>query len=109
MRQGCNGSVAFRRCVKMSDVYLDSQGSVMCGCLLEGVVMEVHGFVCSPPIYEFNGWLFEYHSTSVWPLKKNFEPRARAGRMFYKMLDEFCQLSKEEQRQHRIGGGCASF
>lgn len=71
--------------------------------------MNIHGFYCSPRIYEFEGWTFEYHQTSVWPLKKDGEPRKRAGEKFYAMLDKFCQLTDEQKDRHRIGGGCTAF
>ena len=67
------------------------------------------GWVCGPRIYKFDGWLFEYHQTSVWPLKKDGEPRKRAGRRFYAMLDRFLALDKAEREQHRVGGGCVAF
>jgi len=67
------------------------------------------GFMCSPRIYEFEGWLFEYHQTSVWPLKKDHGPRKRAGRKFYEMLDRFCALTDEQKKEHRVGGGCVAF
>ena len=70
---------------------------------------EVHGFMCGPKIYEFSGWTFEYDMTGAWPLRKDGEPRARAGRKFYKMLDKFCAMSDEQQKTYRIGGGCRSF
>jgi len=71
--------------------------------------MKPHGFICSPPIYEFEGWIFEYHQTSVWPLKKDWEPRARAGRKFYDMLGRFLELDDNKRKECRVGGGCVSF
>lgn len=55
--------------------------------------------------YEFQGWAFEYYRSkpiSPWPLKKNLEPRAKAGRGFYKMLSDFEKLSVQDQEQKRI-------
>jgi len=71
--------------------------------------MKPTGFICSPPIYEFEGWIFEYHQTSVWPLTKDYEPRKRAGRKFYAMLDRFCTLTDDQKKEYRVGGGCAAF
>lgn len=58
-------------------------------------------------MYEFKGWIFEYGKyTGAWPLKKDLEPRARAGRVFYKMLGEFLDLPEIEREEFRVGGGC---
>lgn len=71
--------------------------------------MTVNGFICTPRIYRFEGWIFEYHRTSVWPLKKDFMPRKRAGDKFYDMIDRFCELSENDREMYRIGGGCQQF
>jgi len=65
--------------------------------------MMVHVTVAS--MYEFEGWKFEYYRTkplSPWPLKKDLEPRARAGNKFYDMLGRFLELSVEDQETFRI-------
>lgn len=62
-----------------------------------------HGFLCGPKVYEFNGWLFEWHSyCGPWPLKKDGEPRKRAGRKFFNDISDFCEMDKEEQKQFRV-------
>ena len=66
-------------------------------------------FLCSTPIYEYKGWLFEYGPTGCWPLKKDGEQRKRAGRKFYSIVDEFLDLPKDEQKAYRVGGGCTEF
>lgn len=71
--------------------------------------MSVHGWICGPRTYEFEGWNFEYGPSVVWPLKKNGEPRQRAGKKFYSTLDRFCQLTDEQKIKHRTGGGCVAF
>lgn len=72
--------------------------------------MEPHGWVCSPRIYKYKGWLFEHNFyLGAWPLKKDFEPRKRAGKVFWSLLDEFLRLPEDEQEQYRIGGGCVRF
>lgn len=56
-------------------------------------------------VYRFDGWEFELYRTKPfppWPLKKDGDPRERAGRKFWKMIDQFLALSEEEQEQHRI-------
>lgn len=68
--------------------------------------MEPTGFICMARIYEFNGWKFEYGYTGCWPLKKNGEPRAKAGKTFFKAVNDFFKLSDDEKEKHRIGGGC---
>ena len=66
-------------------------------------------FICSIPIYEYKGWIFERGYIGCWPLKKDGEPRKRAGRKFYSVVDEFLDLPEDEQKAHRVGGGCTEF
>ena len=66
----------------------------------------MNGFICGPRIYEYEGWIFEHGHYICWPLKKDGEPRKRAGRKFYDMVGRFVALSEEEQEKHRVGGGC---
>lgn len=69
--------------------------------------MKVTGWVCGPRVYEFDGWLFEVPAyTCPWPLKKDGEPRARAGRKFWDVVARFDKLSDKEKKAHRVGGGC---
>ena len=71
---------------------------------------HVTGFLCGPRIYQYDGWYFENHFyCGPWPLKKNGDPRKRAGRVFFKMFDRFSKLDKEEQQKHCLGGGCVAF
>jgi len=68
------------------------------------------GFICGPRLYEYDGWFFEEHAyCGPWPLKKNDDPRERAGRVFWKMWAKFDKLSKEEKLKYRVGGGCIQF
>lgn len=67
------------------------------------------GFICSPRVYEYKGWLFEFGHAGCWPLKKDGNPRKRAGDRFFAMLDEFAQLPEEQQKACRVGGGCVRF
>ena len=72
--------------------------------------MGFSGFICSTPVYEFEGWTFEYGYTGgPWPLKKNGELRKKAGRKFWAMFYRFSKLSDDEKYAHRVGGGCQSF
>ena len=70
--------------------------------------MSIQGFVCGPRLYRFEGWFFEWHSyCGPWPLRKDGELRARAGRKFWQMIDRFEALSETERAQKRVGGlGC---
>ena len=37
-------------------------------------------------------------------LKKNWEPAKREGRKFYKAIDAWCKLTKEQKEATRIAG-----
>lgn len=63
------------------------------------------GFLCSPRLYEYDGWFFEW-GRFPWPLKKNGDPRTNAVRDFYDMFDRFSNMSEEERESYRVGGGC---
>ena len=68
------------------------------------------GFFCSSPVYEFEGWTFEYsQAVDPWPLKKDGEPRKRAGDVFWAVFSRFAALSDKEKTKHRVGGGCERF
>ena len=67
------------------------------------------GFICSPPLYEFEGWYFQYGHHICWPLCKDGEPKKRAGNKFYDMIDKFLALPEEEQERYRVGGGCMAL
>ena len=69
------------------------------------MVAQVRGFLCSTPVYAYGGWCFEFGYCGPWPLKKDGELRARAGRKFFKDIKPFLGMSKKEQRKHRVGGG----
>ena len=67
--------------------------------------MEI--IMCGTPIYEYEGWLFEWHSyMGPYPLDKNLEPKKRVGEKFWEMFNRFYALSDEEQKKYKIGGGC---
>lgn len=56
-------------------------------------------------VYEFQGWLFEYDRNKPfgpWPLKRNFEPRRRAGNKFYGMFGQFQDLTEKQQERYRV-------
>jgi hypothetical protein len=65
------------------------------------------GWLCSGKIFTYKGVTFEIPGIGApWPLKKNGDPRARAGKVFYRLIDEFKNLSEEEKKSCRVGGGC---
>lgn len=73
-------------------------------------MIELHGFICGPSVYEYKGWTFEYGMCSgPWPLRKDGEPRKRAGRVFWKVWSEWQSLPLEEKAKTRVGGGCVRF
>ena len=68
------------------------------------------GIMCGPKLYEYDGWFFEVCACNgPWPLKKDCDPRKRAGNVFYSMYEKFNKLSVEEQEYYRVGGGCVRF
>ena len=73
--------------------------------------MQIHGVICTARVYKFEDWLFEVPAhSSPWPLKRDGEPRARAGRKFWEMYDKFSKLSDEEKKQYIFtDGGCHRF
>jgi len=74
--------------------------------------MTVRGFLCGPRLYEYDGWFFENHSyCGPWPLKKNGDPRKKAGRKFYKDVQPFFDMSDKEKKKYQVGdwGGCIPF
>ena len=68
--------------------------------------MAVVVCVCCSTLYKFEGWIFEYSRTKPfgpWPLKKDYEPRKRAGRAFYQMFGRFLELPADEQEKLVVG------
>lgn len=57
----------------------------------------------SKPAYEISGW------SVPWPLRKDGELRARAGRKFWAVYSEWSDLPEDEQQKTRVGGGCVRF
>lgn len=68
-----------------------------------------HGLICSHRIFEFKGWTFEESCCGPWPLRKDGEPRERAGRVFWKVVAEWQDLPEDEKQKTRVGGGCVRF
>jgi hypothetical protein len=67
-------------------------------------------FLCGPKIYEYDGWIFEFHYwCGPWPLKKDLELRKRAGKKFWNMFEKFNKIPIKEKENYRVGGGCQVF
>lgn len=67
--------------------------------------MMIH--LCIPRQYLYKGVSFEFATmVGPWPLKKDGEPRARAGRGFYAKIGPWLKMTREEQEKFRVGGGC---
>lgn len=67
--------------------------------------MAVIIHISMPTFYEFEGWTFEYSRNKPfgpWPVKKDLEPRARAGKKFYDMFDRFAHLTEREQERYKL-------
>jgi hypothetical protein len=66
---------------------------------------KVDGIMTLVNIYQYKGFLFEYH-TLFGPVKvnKNFDPASRMGRKFWKMYAEWDKLTKEEKLETQIFG-----
>jgi hypothetical protein len=62
--------------------------------------------LCSPRVYQYQGYTFELGMMVCAELKKNGDPRIRMRKGFYDMIREFQKLSESEREQYRIGGGC---
>lgn len=72
--------------------------------------MKIHGFICTRRTYNYKGWEFEWGAyQGPWPLRKDGELRKRAGRVFWRICDEFAKLTDEEKEKHRTDGGCEPF
>ena len=56
--------------------------------------------------YRYKGWLFEIHDyVGPWPLKKDGDPKKRAGKKFFDMWCEWDKLSDEEKKATHVRFG----
>lgn len=65
---------------------------------------HLNGFICLPVVYEHKGWTWEdsMHS-GPWPLRKDGEPRARAGRVFWRVWSEwYAHLSDDALKRAAV-------
>ena len=64
-----------------------------------------HTVITVANIYEYKGFVFEFHRfCGPCKLKKDWEPAARQGRKFWKVIDEWIKLSDEEKAATQIFG-----
>lgn len=64
-----------------------------------------YGIMTLANIYQYKGFLFEFH-TLLGPvkLKKNWDSAAAMGRKFWKAYSEWDKLTPEEKRETQIFG-----
>jgi hypothetical protein len=62
--------------------------------------------LCVPKLYKFQGIKFEFGHAGPWPLKKDGEPKKRAGRKFYRGIRPGLDMAPEFREAYRVGGGC---
>ena len=64
-----------------------------------------YGIMTLANIYQYKGFLFEFH-TLLGPvkLKKNWDSAAAMGRKFWKAYSEWDKLTAEEKRETQIYG-----
>lgn len=68
---------------------------------------EVHGYICSPKLYEYKGVVIEYTYSGPCPLTKRGTPRQRWTKDLVALVTEFDHLPNRED--YRVGGGCQRF
>lgn len=63
------------------------------------------GVVCTSPLYEFRGYLFEWHSyCGPTPVRRdNYDVRKTIPEGFWEMVEEFQKLTDGERREYQIG------
>jgi hypothetical protein len=65
----------------------------------------VRGILTLPNVYEYGGFIFEYHAyLGPTKLKKNLEFAQRQGIKFFNSVGEWEKLSKKEKEKTRISG-----
>lgn len=87
-------------------LHLRAAGSDLCDLgviLINRAPVLIH--ISYQAIYGYEGWIFEYDRNKPfgpWPLKKDYEPRARAGARFYAVFNRFLELPEDEQELLRL-------
>jgi hypothetical protein len=66
---------------------------------------KIDGIMTVPNIYQYKGFLFEFHSyLGPVKLKKDHDPASRMGRKFFKAFAEWDKLTPEEKSKTQING-----
>ena len=67
---------------------------------------KVNGIITLADIYEYEGFVFEFHRyCGPCKLRKSdWEPAAKTGRKFYATLDRWLALTDEQKEETRIFG-----
>jgi hypothetical protein len=66
---------------------------------------KVNGIMTLANIYQFKGFLFEFHFyLGPQKVKKDFDPASAMGRKFWKAFAEWDKLTKEEKLETQIYG-----
>ena len=64
-----------------------------------------HTIITMANIYEYGGFIFEFHSfCGPCKLKKNWEPAARQGMTFFRVIEKWDKLTKKQKEKTRISG-----
>ena len=58
-----------------------------------------------PKAYTFAGVNFEMTYCGPWPIKRNGDPKKRAGRRFYRRIEDWIAMSDADREIYRTGGG----
>lgn len=62
-----------------------------------------HTIITMANIYEYDGFIFEFRNLcGPCKLNKNWVPSARQGIKFFRMIDKWNQLNKEQKEKTRI-------
>lgn len=66
---------------------------------------KIDGIMTLANIYQFKGFIFEFHSyLGPQKLKKNWDVASAMGRKFWRMYAEWDKLTKEEKLETQIYG-----
>jgi len=67
---------------------------------------QINGFITLADIYEYDGFVFEFHRyCGPFKLRKSdWGPAARQGDKFHETVDRWCDLSDEQKEDTRIHG-----
>ena len=64
-----------------------------------------HTIITMANIYEYGGFIFEFHHfCGPVKLKKNWEPATREGMKFYQAVDRWSKLTKKQKEKTRVCG-----